>query len=82
MTARWQKVLYVWAQVLSTAMPANWAVFPHVAQVRLLLAMGDTESALEKSNFVISSLHEAGVRLQLALTSCSAVHTGQSQEGH
>jgi predicted ATPase/class 3 adenylate cyclase len=48
------------------AMAAHWAVFPHVARVQLLLAMKDPESALEKANFVIGRLRQAGIWLQLA----------------
>jgi len=48
------------------AMAAHWAVFPHVARVHLLLADDDPESALEKANYVIGRLDQAGIRLQLA----------------
>jgi tetratricopeptide (TPR) repeat protein len=68
------------------AMPANWAVFPHVAQVRLLLAMDDPEPALEKANFVISSLRQAGVKLLLAdtlwLKAKAFIALGDWQQAH
>jgi class 3 adenylate cyclase/tetratricopeptide (TPR) repeat protein len=48
------------------ATAAHWAVFPHVARVRQLLAVDEPESALEKANSVIGRLRQAGIRLQLA----------------
>jgi tetratricopeptide (TPR) repeat protein len=47
------------------AMAPSWAVYPHVAQVYLLLAMDNPELALERVNIVIGRLRQAGLRVQL-----------------
>jgi tetratricopeptide (TPR) repeat protein len=68
--AEFEKAERILAEALEIAqfetMPPVWAVFAHVAQLHLLLAMDNPDLALERANFVIGQLRRPGVKVQLA----------------